>query len=108
MMLAIFAELVRTFRQPKGDAIAGSMMYRSEGRLTAAEATVQGSRRDSPFDQRGSARRPWPFSFVGFPAAKLFLSMLYGSTFLYITVALSSGSRSEERRVGKECRSRWR
>src|ERR1022692_3825373 len=35
------------------------------------------------------------------------LSILHRDGFLYRALHLDSGHRSEERRVGKECRSRW-
>src|SRR5205823_9906461 len=50
-----------------------------------------------PFLQLASITGPWGMSFV----------LLLFSTAIAIWMHLRSSSRSEERRVGKECRSRW-
>src|SRR3712207_9248047 len=59
------------------------------------------------------ARRALPFGALALMALSLFLAQTYRQGWVTITWMAVSGalivlaSRSEERRVGKECRSRW-
>src|SRR3989442_15259706 len=106
----LFAHRVETDHTHSLAEIAAQEGQAAGARATIIDASgkVLADSESNPANMENHATRP---EFAAALAGKIGSSERHSATlgipFLYVATPISGGARSEERRVGKECRSRW-